>query len=59
MRARTESETKAYKQGYSDCHKRFCEYLAKMPYTKALEAMERIVVGLNETVRPWRGEDDE
>lgn len=43
MRVRTESEKEAYKQGYSDCHKKFCEYLSKMPYTKALEAMERIV----------------
>ena len=59
MRLRTESEMKAYIDGYNDSFKQFCEYLTgKHTVRGAIDHMKLIVAIVNGTVTTKESEEE-
>ena len=63
MRARTESEIKAYVDGYKACYKEFCECLKNHTTEQAIKKMELFVTVVSNCVEqadtpqtdcPWK-----
>ena len=50
MRARTESEIKAYVDGYNACYKQFCECLKIRPLWKAVKKMDLFVTAVRNCI---------
>jgi len=47
VRARTDSEMRAYIDGYNNCYKSFIELLNNNPSDKAIERMKMLLIATN------------